>query len=63
MPIYVYRCDQCGEPFEKIVSISRASERQTCPHCGSSQTQKLIASPSALSGKGGCGAPSGSPFS
>ncbi|HIE50608.1 MAG TPA: zinc ribbon domain-containing protein [Armatimonadetes bacterium] len=39
MPIYEYRCRQCGETFEVLV---RGEEMVTCPRCGSGDLQKLI---------------------
>ena len=32
MPIYEYVCEQCNEPFEKLVMKSR--ETVVCPKCG-----------------------------
>jgi putative FmdB family regulatory protein len=49
MPIYEYRCRQCGERFEKLV---RATAEQTvviCPRCGSQEVKKEI----SLFGLGG----------
>ncbi|TAN05196.1 MAG: zinc ribbon domain-containing protein [Rhodanobacteraceae bacterium] len=33
MPIYVFRCDDCGEKFERLQKLSDA-DPDTCPHCG-----------------------------
>ena len=33
MPIFEYRCRECGEKFEAIVNS--ASSRTVCKHCGS----------------------------
>jgi len=43
MPIYEYRCRDCGEQFEKLVLSSRADQVE-CENCGSSETEKLISS-------------------
>ncbi len=51
MPIYEYRCAECGEKFELFV---RSAARQTvpiCPRCGSPKVQKAI----SLFGVGGAG--------
>lgn len=40
MPIYEYRCDSCGEEFEKLVLA--ASEKPLCPQCNSSRVHKLM---------------------
>lgn len=34
MPIFEYRCDDCGSKFEKLVR--RAGDRVLCPQCGES---------------------------
>ena len=44
MPVYVYRCQTCGEQFEKMVRFSEANQIQECPDCNSQQTQKLLTS-------------------
>jgi putative FmdB family regulatory protein len=41
MPIYEYRCDDCGTKFEKLVRRSD-SDGVTCPSCGEKHlTQQL----------------------
>ena len=42
MPIYEYRCQKCGEKFEKLVRSSTDQTELTCPNCGSNQTEKLM---------------------
>jgi putative FmdB family regulatory protein len=42
MPIYEYRCDECGEKFELLVRSVTRQTAPTCPKCGSSQVQKNI---------------------
>ncbi len=42
MPIYEYRCTECGEEFEKFVRSMTAEVEVTCPACGSSQVEKKI---------------------
>ncbi len=41
MPIYEYRCDECGHELEKIQKISDAPLSE-CPACGKSALKKLI---------------------
>lgn len=43
MPIYVYRCNACGEVFEKLVSFSKTGEPQPCKVCSSRDTEKQLA--------------------
>ena len=60
MPIYEYKCRDCGKKFEKLV---RGREKVTCPKCGKGRLDKLFSvfatrsgdkfTPS--SGGGGCG--------
>lgn len=39
MPIYEYKCGDCGEEFEKLVFGSQAVE---CPACGSGRAKKKL---------------------
>ena len=35
MPTYAYRCEQCGETFERIETISEhETAKPQCPNCG-----------------------------
>jgi putative FmdB family regulatory protein len=44
MPIYDYKCKECGRVFEMLV---RGAGRQDvrCPGCGGGSLEKLISSP------------------
>lgn len=42
MPLYEYRCETCGQTFEKMVAFSQANGSPECPHCHGSQTRKQI---------------------
>jgi putative FmdB family regulatory protein len=66
MPIFEYRCEVCGEKFEKIVTL--AAVNITCKSCGSPQVEKLLSvfavvgasrtsSPAEPGPCGACGAP------
>ncbi|MBE6440756.1 MAG: zinc ribbon domain-containing protein [Desulfovibrio desulfuricans] len=69
MPIYEYNCNKCGQDFEELVFDEALP---ACPHCGSSDTRKLMSccarhkggadggdsAPAASSG-GGCAGCSG----
>lgn len=46
MPIYEYRCAECGTTFEALV---RGGRLVTCPQCGSSSLNKLLSAPTVLS--------------
>jgi len=34
MPIYEYRCEDCGSEFEKRVQRASDSSKVSCPSCG-----------------------------
>ena len=40
MPIYEYKCRQCGHEFEELVFSP--DETPPCPECGSGQVEKLM---------------------
>ena len=42
MPLYEYRCQDCGEKFEKLTRIGSRDQEVTCPLCGSSRTKRAI---------------------
>ena len=47
MPIYEYRCSECGEKFEKLVRFSASTSEVECPKCGGRKVDKLISAFSA----------------
>jgi len=47
MPIYEYRCQECGEKFEKLVRFSTSISEIECPKCGGRNVGKLISAFSA----------------
>ena len=66
MPLYEYRCKDCGTEFEKRLSFSEADQLPACPECASAHTQKKLsrvmsfnadsAAGGAASSVAGCGA-------
>ena len=44
MPLYEYRCENCGHQFEKIQRFSD-DPITVCPSCGSGPVVKLLSSP------------------
>jgi putative FmdB family regulatory protein len=45
MPIYEYRCQECGEKFEKFVrSMKNPGPETRCPKCGGQKVEKLLSS-------------------
>ena len=44
MPLYEYRCDNCGRTFELIQKFSDPPAEH-CPTCGGGPVHKLLSSP------------------
>jgi putative FmdB family regulatory protein len=45
MPIYEYKCSQCGHVNELLVGIGRNSDDLVCTSCGGSGLEKLMSTP------------------
>lgn len=41
MPIYEYRCSQCGNEFESIRPVSRADDPIECKVCGNPALRQI----------------------
>lgn len=41
MPIYVFRCDDCGEKFERLQKLSD-TDPDTCPNCGKHTVRRQV---------------------
>jgi len=52
MPIYEYKCMDCGEVSEVLVAMGSSSETATCKNCGSGRMERIL-SASFISVKGG----------
>lgn len=44
MPIYEYRCENCGQTLEKMQRLADAP-LVDCPHCGQPSLHKMISAP------------------
>lgn len=52
MPIFEYRCSDCGEKFEELV-LSRDAEAVTCSSCESSAVERLFSTFAAQTSSNG----------
>ena len=43
MPIYSYRCRDCGEVFDLLEGVSAEKVRRRCPKCSGGALQKVLA--------------------
>ena len=59
MPIYEFRCGECGHRFEKLCPMGENGENLKCPHCGAPSPGRVMSSFSAAGTEGGRGADSG----
>jgi putative FmdB family regulatory protein len=63
MPLYEYRCRDCGHRFEVLQRLGEGGEGLECPRCGAGPPERALstfatATPSASARPaGGCGAP------
>ena len=52
MPTYVYRCDTCGETFERIETmVEHETAKPPCPHCNSKKVTRVPTPFMAITGK------------
>ena len=49
MPIYEYKCQECGELSEFRISTLSDTEKLTCKNCGSQNLDRKISVPSISS--------------
>ena len=61
MPIYEFRCRDCGSRFEALRPMGDEGKDLDCPACGSGSPEKLVsvfAASTAGSGAESCSVPS-----
>jgi putative FmdB family regulatory protein len=52
MPIYVFRCEDCGEQFDRLQKLSDP-DPDTCPNCGRHHVRRQVTAPAfRLAGSG-----------
>ena len=47
MPIYEYKCSNCGEIIEVFQKTS-AQKNMNCQHCGSNHIERIVSIPGAV---------------
>lgn len=50
MPIFEYRCDDCGSRFERLVKASTKAEDLECPSCGENHLRQELSTFAAHAG-------------
>ena len=48
MPIYEYKCSDCGETSELLVGVGRNSDELICRSCGGSRLEALMSAPATV---------------
>lgn len=48
MPVYAFRCRECGLEFEELVP--RMGQTAPCPQCGQKDVERLLSVPAAHRG-------------
>ena len=54
MPIYEYRCDECGKKSSALLS-SYSTPDPACPHCGKAALKRLVSTFATVSSGDGDG--------
>jgi putative FmdB family regulatory protein len=64
MPIYEYKCSQCGHVFDAFQRVGADGTDLVCPECGAHNPQKMVSCCSSIGiggsfdtggGSAGCG--------
>lgn len=51
MPIYEYRCRDCGKVSEHLIGVT-GNRQVKCSHCGSERIEKIFSAPASVRVKG-----------
>lgn len=57
MPIYEYKCDECGAVSEVLVRNTASQSSAICSSCNSSHVSRLVSAPAAVMSKGSGSSP------
>jgi len=55
MPIYEFRCRDCGTITENLVFSIKKGNLCTCRNCGGNSTERIMSRPTVLAGRGSAG--------
>ncbi len=56
MPVYSYKCKDCGKEFDILVGVGEGNEELKCEKCGSKDIERLL----SIFGTGGSSSDSSS---
>ena len=42
MPVYSYKCKDCGKEFDILVGVGEGNEELKCEKCGSKDIERLL---------------------
>lgn len=63
MPMYEYRCSECGSQYEQLRRMSEADRDLKCPKCGSADVARQVSACAVRGSSGGGGCAPGRGFS
>ena len=52
MPIYEYRCEECGHRFEVIQRLGEGADGLACPGCGAPELERMFSTFAAAAPEG-----------
>jgi putative FmdB family regulatory protein len=52
MPIYEFRCEECGHQFSLLLPMSQSAAEHVCPRCSAPGARRQISSFAAVSSGG-----------
>jgi len=55
MPIYEFKCKNCGNTFEQLCFASDDQDHMPCPSCGEEKSERLLSTFSSSSSGSGQG--------
>jgi putative FmdB family regulatory protein len=56
MPIYDFRCSECGEKSEILIRTTIEKESPACAKCGSTKLERLLSAPHIAKERAAAGA-------